>query len=200
MSAGVIAPPRPRTPRISRMGGEISKKCRRVFVSPPSRLARQRGHLPDISASRSDADCSMDDSNDLLEPIQAPEVSPNAPSRHNLRYRRIIHQGHVSDEREALKRSKLSRKGSNRNELSELTLVTHTPTPRTMRSLYRRPPRDGSGPSERAPAARCAKPPTASPSAAPLTSSATPYSPRRRLFQPPNGPRRTVTLRRSLET
>ena len=90
MSAGVIAPPRPRTPRISRMGGEISKKCRRVFVSPPSRLARQRGHLPDISASRSDADCSMDDSNDLLEPIQAPEVSPNAPSRHNLRYRRIV--------------------------------------------------------------------------------------------------------------
>lgn len=112
MSAGVITPPRPRTPRISRMGGEISKKCRRVFVSPPSRLARQRGHLPDISASRSDADCSMDDSNDLLEPIQAPEVSPNAPSRHNLRYRRIVHQSHVSDEREALKRSKLSRKGS----------------------------------------------------------------------------------------
>lgn len=110
MSAGVIAPPRPRTPRISRMGGEISKKCRRVFVSPPLRLARQRGHLPDISASRSDADCSMDDSNDLLEPIQAPEVSPNAPSRHNLRYRRIVHQSHVSDEREALKRSKLSRK------------------------------------------------------------------------------------------
>jgi hypothetical protein len=54
----------------------------------------------------------MDDSNDLLEPIQAPEVSPNAPSRHNLRYRRIVHQSHVSDEREALKRSKLSRFGS----------------------------------------------------------------------------------------
>ena len=112
MSAGVITPPRPRTPRISRtMGGEISKKCS-LRVSPPSRLARQRGHLPDISASRSDADCSMDDSNDLLEPIQAPEVSPNAPSRHNLRYRRIVHQSHVSDEREALKRSKLSRFGS----------------------------------------------------------------------------------------